>query len=104
MKCPGCGLYHPAFYERCVACGASLQGSWTNTNQENKTSPNPAAKSTVEDMKRSLTKLRSGLAEDKARSDARINQPKSHKSAPRQQIPTRIGVLIALTITFFVLG
>ncbi len=24
MKCPACGLYHPAFYERCVACGISF--------------------------------------------------------------------------------
>jgi len=27
MKCPACGLYHPAFYERCVACGIFLDGS-----------------------------------------------------------------------------
>ncbi|HEY9783781.1 MAG TPA: tetratricopeptide repeat protein, partial [Candidatus Obscuribacterales bacterium] len=25
MKCPGCGLYHPTQYERCVSCGASLK-------------------------------------------------------------------------------
>jgi tetratricopeptide (TPR) repeat protein len=24
MKCPGCGLYHPPLYERCVSCGANL--------------------------------------------------------------------------------
>lgn len=25
MKCPECGLYHPAQYERCVSCGASFK-------------------------------------------------------------------------------
>jgi tetratricopeptide (TPR) repeat protein len=33
MNCPACGLYHPAFYERCIACGMLLKP--TQTSQDN---------------------------------------------------------------------
>ena len=33
MKCPACGLYHPAFYERCVACGTSFSSTPENEQQ-----------------------------------------------------------------------
>lgn len=34
MKCPGCGLYHPPQYEKCVSCGANLKNQAQPNNQE----------------------------------------------------------------------
>src|ERR1700721_4592881 len=33
MNCPACGLYHPAFYERCISCGKVFKPA-TQSNEE----------------------------------------------------------------------
>ena len=145
MKCPGCGLYHPAFYERCVACGVSLQAPGvdiekqrkTNQNQAvpnqvvpsqtapnqttpNQTTPNQGVPnqavfnqtipsqavpyqvrpSSVNEPKRTPTRFRYGSGEE-TRKDSEKKQTKGTES---KQIPTRLGVLIALTILLVCAG
>ena len=106
MKCPNCGLYHPAFYERCVGCGISLKNTSAgeelrhDSEAEAKKPVNPFAGIT-DASKQSLAKVRfgdfAGIEPQVISPDQGQHQP-DHKKGNTQKIPTKIGILSAIII------
>lgn len=89
MNCPACGLYHPAFYERCVACGESLNAAKVPADQKS-------------DSRASLTRIRFSNFEQEEGEEERDKYIKSgsHSIKPRQKqsFSNKKGIFIALFI------
>ena len=111
MKCPNCGLYHPAFYERCVGCGVSFNNIATDEEPAHKgeteieKTVNPFA-SVTDPSKRSLAKIRFGDFAD-IKSQPVLPEQSQHRPIPKvfslkgfslQKIPTKVGILAAIVI------
>ncbi len=113
MKCPACGLYHPAFYERCVACGISFSegtDSQTDSHDSNIVTDNPKP-----DPKTSMVRLRfaGNMAESQQQEEKPIlprqksnDKNKDNNIGPLESIPvsTRRGIFIALLILLVFAG
>jgi len=109
MKCPACGLYHPAFYERCVACGISFSESSDKDAW-------PASQDAETDaghrgLNSSFTRMRfpEHLQADEKNYPAEIrdNAAKQSLSGRLEQIrslSTKRGTFIALLIVFVFAG
>ncbi len=113
MKCPSCGLYHPAFYERCVACGISFAEPANKDTEYD--SQEATADISAADQKTSVAKIRfaSGIQEkdtapwDNVRSDIQSKFKSGFQSGRLEQIrsiSTKRGVFIALLILLVFAG
>jgi len=106
MKCPSCGLYHPAFYERCVACGVNLKTAWTEKKSDSEVNkPSNSFAEIAEANKQSLHRIRFGLVKDEGPpiSPANKGLPEG-KIAKQKQIPTTIGIMTACIILLVCAG
>ncbi len=90
MKCPGCGLYHPNQYERCVSCGASFKESGgEGLNEEEKGAA-------VETMERPVEN-----PDELAYEEAKAHPQRRSKTlgvSIQSRLPTMVGALTAVTV------
>src|SRR5438105_2901872 len=98
MQCPGCGLYHPPLYERCVSCGANL-GSVQSPSNSPEDHMSPIAEPPV------APSARKGLSDQASR------RSKTAELTHHSSLPTMVGIVVALLIllvsagaTFFFLS
>ena len=94
MKCPGCGLYHPNQYERCVSCGASFKEDG-NADFDDE-SHAPGKDSAVETMERPH-----GDPEEMAYEEAKHHPQRRSKKlgvSMQTRLPTMVGALTAVTV------
>ncbi len=93
MKCPGCGLYHPNQYERCVSCGVSFKESGgEDFNDEDSQDKGRA----VETMERPVENS-DELAYEEAKSHPQRRSKKLGVSMA-SRLPTMVGALTAVTV------
>ncbi len=99
MKCPGCGLYHPNQYERCVSCGASFKEGATDEfddQADGPESPRTSKGTPVETMERPAHNA-DEMAYDEAKSHPQRRSKKLGVSI-QSRLPTMVGALTAVTV------
>ena len=91
MKCPGCGLYHPNQYERCVSCGASFKENGGEDFHDDEKGP------AVETMERPESN-----PDDPAYEEAKAHPQRRSKKlggvSMQSRMPTMVGALTAVTV------
>ncbi len=95
MRCPGCGLYHPSQYDRCISCGVKLDGSVAEADNANRPEDDGKSASSNSDNGKDMN-----VVDDKPhkRRSAHIK----HQS--KAGIPTMAGVLTAIFILLVCAG
>ncbi len=93
MKCPGCGLYHPNQYERCVSCGASFKESGGEEFNDEDSQDKGRA---VETMERPVQNP-DELAYEEAKAHPQRRSKKLGVSMA-SRLPTMVGALTAVTV------
>ncbi len=94
MKCPGCGLYHPNQYERCVSCGASFKEDGNADFDEDSRAHNKD--SAVETIERPQ-----GDPEEMAYEEVKHHPQRRSKKlgvSMQSRLPTMVGALTAVTV------
>ncbi|HIA53662.1 MAG TPA: tetratricopeptide repeat protein, partial [Candidatus Melainabacteria bacterium] len=101
MKCPGCGLYHPNQYERCVSCGASFKEGG-NENFEDDANANggdrAAAVNTMERPRGHSNGDVDELAYDEEKHPHHQRRSKKLGISMQSRLPTMVGALTAVTV------
>lgn len=99
MNCPACGLYHPAFYERCIACGMVFKPV-SQQNQETI----PALPEV--DARSSLARIRFRDLQDQEELKAKSNIIESSSGVVKaiQSKSNKRGLFIALLIALVFAG
>lgn len=90
MKCPGCGLYHPNQYERCVSCGVSFkQAEGGDFDDEDRGMP-------VDTMERPVEQPHELSYEETKAAPQR--RSKKLGVSLQSRLPTMVGALTAVTV------
>jgi tetratricopeptide (TPR) repeat protein len=116
MKCPGCGLFHPPQYEKCVSCGANLHAAPDDSSPEEEkpgmqvvTTERPESEDAEMEARRARRAQERERKEERReerrmRADTPEEQPKSLRRSKnlshafRSSVPTMLGVLMATTV------
>lgn len=83
MRCPGCNLYHPSQYDKCVSCGMDLRGAAEQSD-------NGAAGVSV--------KAEPAASDSPEPVPGSKRRSKNLKHESRAGVPTMVGIATALTI------
>jgi tetratricopeptide (TPR) repeat protein len=95
MKCPGCGLYHPNQYERCVSCGASFKEGGNDNLGDDAVAA--AAVNTMEHPRNRADSEPDELAYEEAKHPHQRRSKKLGISI-QSRLPTMVGALTAVTV------
>lgn len=93
MKCPGCGLYHPNQYERCVSCGASFKEKGGDDFNDDDSQDKGRAVETMERPPENPDEL----AYEEAKHHPQRRSKKLGVSMA-SRLPTMVGALTAVTV------
>lgn len=101
MKCPGCGLYHPNQYERCVSCGASFKEGGSENFEDDANANGGDRAAAVNTMERPRGHSNGDvdeLAYDEEKHPHHQRRSKKLGISMQSRLPTMVGALTAVTV------